>query len=91
MLSPHALDPARVLRLVTALGGTCKRVLLVACEPLTFGGEEGVMGLSEPVAAALDGAVAAVEDAIALIEIQQAADRDAPSEIQLWQQGVSSL
>ncbi|MFZ3310089.1 MAG: hydrogenase maturation protease, partial [Xanthobacteraceae bacterium] len=45
MLSPHELDPAKVLRLVTALGGTCKRVLLVACEPLTFGGEQGAMGL----------------------------------------------
>ncbi len=65
MLSPHELDPAKVLRLVTALGGSCKRVLLVACEPLTFGGEQGVMGLSEPVAAALDAAVATVEDLVA--------------------------
>jgi hydrogenase maturation protease len=69
MLSPHELDPAKVLRLVIALGGRCKRVLLVACEPLTFGGDEGVMGLSEPVAAALDAAVTTVEEVVAeLIE-----------------------
>ena len=58
MLSPHELDPGKGSRLATALGGSCKQVLLVACEPLTFGGEQGIMGLSEPVAAALDAAVA---------------------------------
>lgn len=62
MISAHDLDPAKVLRLVTALGGQCRRVLLVACEPATFGDEEeGLMGLSPPVAAAVDHAVAAVE------------------------------
>ena len=35
-LSPHELDPAKVLRLASALGGNCRRVLLVACEPLTL-------------------------------------------------------
>ncbi len=64
MLSPHELDPAKVLRLVATLGGACKRLLLVACEPLTFGGEEGVMGLSEPVALAVDAAVRTIEDLI---------------------------
>jgi hydrogenase maturation protease len=64
LLSPHELDPARVLRLVAALGGHCRRILLVACEPLTFGGEEGVIGLSPPVAASLDTAVAMVEQVI---------------------------
>lgn len=67
MLSPHELDPARVLRLVAALGGACKRVFLVACEPLTFGGEDGVMGLSEPVAAAVDAAAKTVEDLVAAL------------------------
>jgi hydrogenase maturation protease len=64
MLSLHELDPAKVLRLVAALGGSCKRVVLVACEPLSLGGEEGSMGLSEPVAAALDAAVMTVEDIV---------------------------
>jgi hypothetical protein len=30
---------------------------VVACEPATLGGDEGHMGLSEPVLAAVDGAV----------------------------------
>jgi hydrogenase maturation protease len=63
-LSPHELDPAKVLRLVSALGGSCRRVLLVACEPLTLGGQEGVMGLSEPVAAAVAVAAETVEELI---------------------------
>ena len=64
MLEPHDLDPAKVLRLITALGGGCPRIMVVACEPLTFGGEDGAMGLSEPVAAAVDAAIATVEDLI---------------------------
>lgn len=62
ILFPHELGPAKVLRLVANLGGTCRRVLVVACEPLTFGGAEGVMGLSEPVAAAIDPAVRLIQD-----------------------------
>ena len=50
MLEPHDLDPAKVLRVVTALGGECPRILLVACEPETFGDEEiGAIGLSQAV------------------------------------------
>lgn len=63
-LSPHELDPAKVLRLASALGGNCQRVLLVACEPLALGGEEGVMGLSEPVAAAVGVAAEMIEELI---------------------------
>ena len=59
--SPHDLDPAKVLRLARMLGGSCPRLLVVACEPLTFGGEDGAMGLSAPVAAAVDPAVTAIE------------------------------
>lgn len=64
MLEPHDLDPAKVLRLITALGGSCPHIRVVACEPLTFGGDDGAMGLSEPVAAAVDAAIATVEDLI---------------------------
>ncbi len=62
----HNLDPAKVLALVAALGGGCGRILLVACEPATLGDEEtGAMGLSEPVAAAVDEAITIVERLIA--------------------------
>lgn len=80
ILSPHDLDLSKVLRLVAALGGTCNRVLLVVCEPLTFGGEEGVMGLSEPVAAALDAAVTTVEELV--IGLADAESCEAPSLIE---------
>lgn len=59
--SPHDLDPAKVLRLARMMGGDCPRLLVVACEPLTFGGQDGAMGLSAPVAAAVEPAVNAVE------------------------------
>jgi hydrogenase maturation protease len=65
MIAPHDLDPAKVLRLVKAMGGRCERLVLVGCEPQTFGDEfEGAMGLSPPVAAAVDQAVPAIETLI---------------------------
>ena len=65
MLDAHDLGPAKVLRLATALGSPVKRVLLVGCEPGTLGGDEGQMGLSEPVQAAVEEAVPLVESLIA--------------------------
>jgi hydrogenase maturation protease len=63
--SPHELDPARVLRLALALGSGCRRVILVACEPASFGDEElGAMELTSPVAAAVDPAADMVEQVI---------------------------
>ncbi len=72
LLSPHELDPAKVLRLVAALGGKYKRVLLVVCEPLTLGGEAVVMELSEPVREAVEAAVSTVEGLI--VELMENAD-----------------
>ena len=60
-VSPHALDPASVLALVRAIGGAPPPIYLVACEPQELGGEDGVMGLSPPVAAAIEPAIGAVE------------------------------
>jgi hydrogenase maturation protease len=57
----HDLHPAAVLQLLHRLGGPLPRVLIVGCEPLRT--EEG-MGLSEPVAAAVEHAIAAVRDLI---------------------------
>lgn len=53
----HAMNPLNVLRMVAAMNGKLKKVLLVGCEPATLGGEEGQMGLSEPVQAAVEEAV----------------------------------
>jgi len=63
----HAMNPTRVLALVKAMNGELKRVLLVGCEPATLGPEEGQMGLSETVEAAVDGAVEIIESLVAEI------------------------
>jgi hydrogenase maturation protease len=59
--SPHDLDPVRAWQLARLLGANCPRLLVIACEPLTFGDETGAMGLSAPVTAAVEPAVAAAE------------------------------
>lgn len=60
--SPHSMAPHDVLRLVSLLGGNCRRILLVGCEPARFGEAEfGTMELSPPVAAAVGRAADTVE------------------------------
>ena len=61
-LDAHLMDPIAVLAMVAELGGEIGRVLVVGCEPADVG--EGI-GLSPPVAAAVDAAVRMVEDLIA--------------------------
>jgi hydrogenase maturation protease len=60
-VAPHSLDPAAALAMARALGSPIPPVFVVACEPQELGGEEGVMGLSAPVAAAIEPAVDAVQ------------------------------
>jgi len=55
-LDGHSLDPLQVLRTVLVMGGTLQRILLVGCEPADLGGEEGRLGLSPVVEAAIDDA-----------------------------------
>jgi hydrogenase maturation protease len=59
--SPHELDPVKAWQVARLLGAHCPRLLVIACEPLTFGGDEGAMGLSAPVTEAVEPAVAAAE------------------------------
>jgi hydrogenase maturation protease len=59
----HSMNPLNVLRLAASMG-PLKRVLLVGCEPATLGPDEGQMGLSEPIEAALEDAVRIVESLI---------------------------
>jgi hydrogenase maturation protease len=60
----HAMNPASVLRMARAMNIEIKNILLVGCEPETLGGEEGQMGLSAPVEAAVDGAVKLVDSLV---------------------------
>lgn len=65
-MNAHGMDPVTVLRLVQTLGGRPQRLLVVGCEPATFGPEdEGMMGLSPAVTAALEPAMRLVESLVA--------------------------
>lgn len=55
----HSMDPRAVFRLLERLGGTPKEVRIVGCEPAEVREE---IGLSEPVAAAVDEAVRLILD-----------------------------
>jgi hydrogenase maturation protease len=58
MLEAHALDPVKVLRLAAAMGDPVRRILIVGCEPtLPADADDMSMGLSAPVAAAVEEAI----------------------------------
>lgn len=61
-LDAHTMGPAAVLDTLQAMGGCVDRVLVVGCEPATL--EEGI-GLSPPVAAAVDRAAEVVLEVLA--------------------------
>ena len=63
----HGMNPMKVLAMVKSMGAAPGRILLVGCEPATLGPEEGLMGLSEPVEAAVDQAVSTIESLVARI------------------------
>ena len=55
------MNPMNVLSMAAAMQGPLKRVLLVGCEPETLGGDDGLMGLSASVGAAVPEAMKMVE------------------------------
>ncbi len=61
MIEPHGMNPMKVLSMAKAMGAEFKKLLVVGCEPETLGGEEGAMGLSLAVQAAVLEAVGLVE------------------------------
>jgi hydrogenase maturation protease len=65
LVEAHALDPARVLCLVDALGGSVKRLVIVGCEPdAATNSDDMQMGLSTPVEAAIDRAIPLIESLV---------------------------
>ncbi|MFZ3263369.1 MAG: hydrogenase maturation protease [Terriglobales bacterium] len=64
VVETHGMNPLNVLRMATAMTVGLKKILLVGCEPATFGGEEGQMELSETVEGAIDEAVNLVAAAV---------------------------
>jgi hydrogenase maturation protease len=57
----HAMNPDTVLRMARTFGQLPSRVLVVACEAQTLGGEDGQFGLSGIVNGAVDRAVTIVQ------------------------------
>ena len=66
----HSMNPAVVLDMLAGDGRRVDRVLVVGCQPAVL--DEGI-GLSPPVAAAVDRAVEAVLDALAELGVAQRA------------------
>ena len=70
VIDPHGMDPATVLRFVRATGGWPGKVVVIGCEP---GAVDDVgLGLTPPVAAAVERAVALVLETIAALRTDAA-------------------
>lgn len=72
-LDAHAMNPMVVIRMASSLGGAPKRILVLGCEPATFGPEEGELGLSGPVDAAVGEAAAMALELVQKIRRGEAA------------------
>jgi hydrogenase maturation protease len=61
-LETHEMNPINVLRMVESMGGASSRILIVGCEPADLGSDEdGKLGLSDAVEAAVGEAVALID------------------------------
>jgi hydrogenase maturation protease len=63
-LEAHSMNPMNVLRAVHSMGGAPGRILIVGCEPAELGSDDGKLGLSDPVQAAVDEAIALIESLV---------------------------
>jgi hydrogenase maturation protease len=64
LFDAHSLDPLQVLRMAHSQGAELENILLVGCEPGDLGGEEGRLGMTEPVAAAVEEALELVSQLV---------------------------
>jgi hydrogenase maturation protease len=65
-VATHGMNPMHVLQMAQAMGGCMGRILLVGCQPEKLGtDEEGMMGLSDTVSAAVERGAEAVEGLVA--------------------------
>ena len=63
-VNAHSMNPVRVLQMVRSLGGQPGWLRVVGCEPAVLETEEGAMGLSEKVQAAVAPAIEMIESLI---------------------------
>ena len=61
----HSMNPMNVLRTVRQMGGVRGRILIVGCEPADLGPEDGKLGLSDVVEAAIGEAIGMIEKLVA--------------------------
>ncbi len=78
-IETHGMNPMNVLRLAKSMEKKLSRVLLVGCEPKDLGDEEGAMGLSEPVAAAVERAASLVESLVGKVIRGESLEADSKS------------
>ena len=64
-IETHDMNPLKVLAMVKSMGGVCKRTVLIGCEPAPLTSEDGQMGLSPAVEAAIPEAIRMVKELIA--------------------------
>lgn len=64
VVNAHSMNPVRVLQLIRSLGGQPGRLYLVGCEPAVLETEDGTLGLSQPVQAAIPKAIEMIESLI---------------------------
>jgi hydrogenase maturation protease len=63
-MEAHSMDPMRVLAVAQGMGANLKNVRLVGCEPAKLEHEDGYIGLSPEVGAAVDEAIRIIESLI---------------------------
>ena len=60
----HGLDPVKVLAMAKSMGARFGRILVVGCEPASLGDDSGFIGLSPPVAAAVEPAAQMIREMV---------------------------
>jgi len=61
IVNAHSMNPVRVLEMVRYLGGQPKKLYVLGCEPGTLDSEDGHIGLSDEVKAAIEPAAIMIE------------------------------
>jgi hydrogenase maturation protease len=63
-MDAHSMNPIRVLQMLKTYGGSPGKLYLIGCEPGTLEDEDGQIGLSEPVEAAVPQAIELIKSLI---------------------------
>ena len=64
MADPHSMSPVNVLRMLRTLGSTPGKLYLIGCEPAILDVEDGRIGLSEVVEAAIPQAIELIKSLV---------------------------